>query len=252
MLKARGPAVFVIDDDPAIRLLLRNTLTAAGYRVEEAPLSQAVLQHIIDRQFDLVILDIDESSGMEPDPIGVLHSLSPAAILALSTQDNESAAASALEKGADDYVRKPFGLNELLARAKNALRRRTEERGEPALFSTGDLEIDLLYRHVRLRGQEIRLPVKPYQVLHVLAEGTGRVLTHKEILQSVWGPQRVNRFDYLRIAIRELRRKLEPDPAHPRYILTEPRVGYRLAQDPHRNITRRPAKTGRVKHSTSR
>jgi two-component system, OmpR family, KDP operon response regulator KdpE len=252
VLIARGPAVLVIDDDPAIRLLLRNTLATAGYRVEEAAPSQAALERVIEQEFDLLILDIDEPLGMEPDPIRALRGLSPPPILALSVRDDESVAASALENGAVDYVRKPFGLNELLARVKNALRRRAQERVEPALCSTGDLEIDLLYRRVHLRGQEIRLPVKPYEVLHALAKGSGKVLTHKEILQSVWGPQRVDRLSYLRIAIRELRRKLEPDPAHPRYILTEPRVGYRLVQDPRRNVTRRPAKTGRVKHRTSR
>jgi two-component system, OmpR family, KDP operon response regulator KdpE len=229
VLIARGPAVLVIDDDPAIRLLLHNTLATAGYRVEEVAPSQAALERVIEQEFDLIILDIDEPSGMEPDPIRALRGLSPPPILALSVRDDEFVAANALENGAVDYVRKPFGLTELLARVKNALRRRARERGKPVVFTTGDLEIDLLYRRVRLRGEEIRLPVKPYEVLQVLAQGAGKVLSYDEILRSVWGPERVDKTDYVRITIRTLRRKLESDPRHPRYILTEPGVGYRLA-----------------------
>jgi two-component system, OmpR family, KDP operon response regulator KdpE len=233
-MAARGPGVLVIDDDPAIRRLLRQTLTTAGYRVEETTPGHAALRRVVERQFDLVILDIDEPSGpgpaaIGPGPISLLRALSPAPILALSVRDDEAAAANALENGADDYVRKPFGVNELLARAKIVLRRKARHQDKPALFTTGALEIDLLYRRVRLNGQEIHLPVKAYEVLHVLAAAAGKVVTHQQILGAVWGPERRDRADYLRMAIRELRRRLEPNPAQPRYILTEPRVGYRLA-----------------------
>jgi two-component system, OmpR family, KDP operon response regulator KdpE len=226
---ARGPGVLVIDDDPAFRRLLRRRLTTAGYRVEEAAPGPAALQRVAQVQFDLLILDVDEPAKTGPDPIGVLRRLSPAPILALSVRDDETAAANALENGADDYVRKPFGVNELLARAKLVLHRKARQQGRAALFTTGDLEVDLLYRRVRMRGQEVHLPVKAYEVLHILAAGGGRVVTHQQILSSVWGPERRERADYLRMAIRELRRRLEPDPARPRYILTEPRIGYRLA-----------------------
>jgi two-component system, OmpR family, KDP operon response regulator KdpE len=248
---ARGPGVLVIDDDPAIRRLLRQTLTTAGYRVEEASPGQCALRRVAERRFDLLILDLDEPAGIGPDPITVLRDLSLVPILVLSARDDEAAAANALEKGADDYVRKPFGLNELLARAKIALRRQARERGKPALVVTGDLEIDLLYRRVRLRGEEIHLPVKGYEVLHALAKGAGRVVSHQDILSSVWGPQRIHRADYLRVAIRELRRKLEPDPSHPRYILTEPGVGYRLAQSGP-DLGRRGLTGGRLKRRASR
>ena len=225
---ARGPRVFVIDDDPAIRRLLRQLLRTAGYRVAEAAPSQDAFLRLAERKFDLLLLDIDEPAGIRSDPIGIVRDLSPMPILALSVHTDEAAAASALENGADDYIRKPFGLNELLARVKTALRRRARERGKPAMFSTGDLEIDLLHHRVRLCGQEIHLPVKRYEVLRVLAEGAGKVLAREEILRSVWGTHHAKRVDYLRVAIRDLRRKLEVDPTNPRYILTVPRVGYRL------------------------
>jgi two-component system KDP operon response regulator KdpE len=249
---ARDPRVLVVDNDPAIRRLLRQVLTTAGYRVEDVSPGQGAVGRVAERQFDLLVLDIDEPTGIGPNPIGLLRELSPAPILALSVRNEEAVAASALENGADDYVRKPFGLNELLARVKTALRRRARERGKPASFTTGELEIDLLHRRVRLRGQEIHLPVKPYEVLRVLAEGTGKVLTHEAILRKVWGPHHTERVVYLRVAIRDLRRHLEADPAHPRYILTEPRVGYRLAADPRPDPAHRPPRADRVKQRTLR
>lgn len=244
---ARGPRVLVIDDDPAIRRLLRQVLTTAGYRVRDAVPGQDALERVAERQFDLLILDIDETAGLGADPIGVLRGLSPVPIVALSVRGDDDAAATALEKGADDFVRKPFGLNELLARITTALRRRARERGKPALFSTGDLEIDLLHRRIRVCGQEIHLSVKRYEVLQVLAEGAGKVLTHEAILRAVWGARHAERVEYLRVAIRDLRRKLEADPAHPRYILTEPRVGYRLETGAHPDPINRPEKNHRLK-----
>ncbi len=244
---ARGPRVLVIDDDPAIRRLLRQVLKTTGYRVEDTVPGQDAVERVAERQFDLLILDIDEPTGIGPDPIGVLRGLSPAPIVALSLRDDEAAAARALEKGADDYVRKPFGLNELLARIRTALLRRARERGKPALFSAGDLEIDLLRHRVRLRGQEIHLSVKRYEVLQMLAEGAGKVLTHAAILRKVWGARHTERVEYLRVAIRDLRRKLEADPARPRYILTEPRVGYRLETESHPDPIDRPEKKRRLK-----
>jgi two-component system, OmpR family, KDP operon response regulator KdpE len=226
-LKARGPSVLVIDDDPAIRRMLRQVLGRAGYRVQDATPNRAALARVAERQFDLLILDIDEPR-IGPDPILTLRDLSPAPILALSVRSEESAVVSALEKGADDYVRKPFGLDEFLARVKTALRRTVREQGKPPVLLTGDIEIDLLQRRIRLRGQEIHLSVKLYGVLQALAEDAGRALTHEEILRAVWGGHCAGRVDYLRVAIRKLRRQLEADPARPRYILTEPGIGYRL------------------------
>lgn len=157
-----------------------------------------------------------------------MRELSPIPVLALSERGDEDSTVAALVSGADDYIRKPFGVKELLARVKNALRRRARERGDSAQLVTGDLEIDLLHRRVRSHGRDVHLSVKPYEVLRVLAEGAGKALTHEEILCAVWGRNRADRIQYLRLAIRELRSKLEVDPAHPRYILTETGVGYRL------------------------
>ena len=134
----------------------------------------------------------------------------------------------ALEVGADDYVTKPFGIKELLARAKNALRRRAREQSKPAMVTSGDLEIDLLYRRVCLGGRKVHLSPNSYEVLRIFAEGAGKVVTHGQILDAVWSVPRAARIQYLRTAVRELRRTLETDPAHPQHILTETRVGYRL------------------------
>jgi two-component system, OmpR family, KDP operon response regulator KdpE len=197
---ARGPRVLVIDDDPAIRRLLRQVLTTAGYRVEDVVPGQDAVARVAERQFDLLLLDIDEPAGIGPDPIRLMRGVSPAPIVALSIRSDDDAAASALENGADDYVRKPFGLKELLARVTTTLRRRARERGKPAAFATGDLEIDLLHRRIRLRGQEIHLSVKRYEVLRVLAESAGKVLTHDAILSAVWGARHSERVEYLRVA----------------------------------------------------
>ena len=225
---ARGPAVLIVDEDPAIRRLLRRELSSAGYRVEDMEPGKDVLTSIAGRKFDVTILDIDPSASGGPEIISAVRELSQIPILALSSKNDEHTPVSALESGADDWIRKPFNTEEVLARIKSALRRRAREQGKPVYLVSGALEIDLLHRRVRLSGNQVRLPVKPYEVLRVLAEGAGRVITHREILRAVWGKRSIHRVPYLRVAIRMLRRQLETDPAHPRYIITEPRVGYRL------------------------
>ena len=223
----RGPHVFVIGSEQAIRTLIRRVLSAAGYRVEDSEPGPVALCTIAERKFDLLILDINPPAGSGPEAILVARERSAMPILVLC--DNEDIAVGALDNGADDYVRKPFSIKELLARVKNTLRRKTREEGKSAPLVIGDLEIDLLCRRINSRGQEVHLPVRLYEVLRVLAEGAGKVLSHEEILRAVWGARRVDRLQYLRVAIQELRRKLEPDPNHPQYILTEIGVGYRLA-----------------------
>ena len=227
-MRARGPSILVLDEDPAVRLLLHRELTAAGYRVRESEPSPTALSSIAERPVDLLILDIDSTGGGGPDAVRIARGRSAVPILAVSACRDERAMIAAFEQGADDCIKLPFSVDELLARAKAALRRRARERGRPIQLTTGELEIDLLHRRVRLRGRSVRLSVKPYEVLRVLAEGAGRVLRHDEILRSVWGERSLGRMDYLRAAIRQLRRLLEADPAHPRYILTEMGVGYRL------------------------
>jgi two-component system, OmpR family, KDP operon response regulator KdpE len=224
----RGPSVLIIDDDPAIRRMLRRGMIAAGYQAEDMAPGEGALERVAERRFDLLILDIDLPGSTGLAAIRIARDRSPVPIVALSVRDDEDATVDALNSGADDYIRKPFGIKEFLARARNALRRRARERGKPALIVTGDLEIDLLHRRVRSRGHDVHISAKRYEVLRVLAEGAGKALTHKEILRAVWGARGADRVEYLRNAIQELRRKLEADPAHPRHILTETRVGYRL------------------------
>ncbi len=224
----RRTSVLVVDSDPAIRLLIRRELKTIGFRVRELQPSGAVLGCLAEGQFDLALLDMDVAAMDGPDIVRRARELSPVPILALSLRSDEDATVTALDSGADDFLRKPFGTKELLARVKNALRRKAREEGKAARLMIGDLTIDLLHRRIRLHGEEVRLSAKPYEVLRVLAESAGKVLGHETILRAVWGERCIHRVPYLRVAIRELRRKLEVDPAHPRYILTEPRVGYRL------------------------
>jgi two-component system KDP operon response regulator KdpE len=225
---ARGPDILVIDEDPAVRRLLRRELTVAGYRVRDSEPGQAALATLAEYQFDLIILDIDSAAGGGPEILRTVRKVVKTPILALSVRIDEDATVRALDNGADDFVRKPFGSRELLARVRNARRRRARELGKPAQIVTGDLEIDLLHHRVRSRGQDVQLSAKPYEVLRMLAENAGQVLPHKKILGAVWGVRRSNRRPYLRMVIRELRRQLEADPAHPQYILSERGVGYRL------------------------
>jgi two-component system, OmpR family, KDP operon response regulator KdpE len=222
-----GPRVFVIGSDRAIRTLVGRVLTAAGYRVEDSGPSPAALRAIAKRKFDLLILDINPPPGGDPKTVPGARERSALPILVLC--DNEDAAVHALDSGADDYVRKPVSIKELVARVKHTLRRKARQEGKPVPLVIGELEIDLLCRRISSRGQDVHLSVRLYEVLKVVAEGAGKVLTHEEILRAVWGGRHANRLQYLRVAIQELRRRLEPDPARPRYILTETGVGYRLA-----------------------
>ena len=225
---SKGPSILVVDEDPAIRLLLRRGLIAAGYRVRDAAPAQVGPGFLAKAEFDLVILDIDAAACGGTETIRNLRQHSAVPIVALSARQDERASVAALDSGADDYVRKPFGREELLARIRNALRRRAVEQGRPVLLISGDLEIDLVHRRVRRRGQEVKLSAKPYAVLRLLAENAGKVLTHAELLRAVWGERHTGRVQYLRLAIRTLRRQLETDPTHPRILITETRVGYRF------------------------
>ena len=231
--RSLAPRLLVVDEDRAIQRFLHRELTAAGYEVQEVVPAEAALECIIERQFDLLILDIDTSVGGGCRAIHAVRKISPVPILALSTHGGEDATADALDAGADDFVQKPFGIRELLARVKNALRRGARERGQRVQFVSGDLEIDLIQRRVRSHGHDVHLSPKCYEVLRVLAENAGKVITFKEVLCAVWGPQRANRVQYLRTAIRGLRCKLEDNPSHPRHIVTAARVGYRLNLDSH-------------------
>jgi two-component system KDP operon response regulator KdpE len=216
-----------VDDDPAIRTYLRRNLSAAGYRVSECASVQEALDNISDQSPSLVILDLgDPDSGSAS--VRAVRDASPVPILATSARSSEETIVETLESGADDFIAKPFGIREILARAENVLRHAVRQQGTPPRFISGDLEVDLLHRRVWSKGQEIHLSPKVYEVLQVLVKGAGKVRTHEDILRIVWGPNRIDRVAYLRLAIRELRRAIEADPAHPVHVLTETRVGYRL------------------------
>jgi two-component system, OmpR family, KDP operon response regulator KdpE len=230
-----GLSILVVDDDPAIRRYIRRSFGAEHCQVRDMAPGRSALERISEQDLDLVILGLDGAAAGGPDIIRTVRELSSVPIVAISTRDDEDSLIEALESGADDYVTQPFRIRTLIARSRTVLRRVLRERGYPPRFISGDLEIDLVTRRVWSRGHKIHLAAKPYAVLRLLVERAGQVLSHDELLSSVWGPKRIDRVSYLRLTIRELRRALEADPAHPLHIITEMGVGYRL-QVPRRGI----------------
>ncbi len=221
------PIALVIDDEPQIRRLLRVTLESNGYRVFDAPTGNEGIVQAAQRRPDVILLDL----GLpDLDGLAVLKRLrewSPAPVIILSVRDREDDKISALDAGADDYVTKPFGAGELLARVRAALR---HAQGQPAdaVFTAGALEVDLAARIVRKRRQEIKLTPIEYALLRLFVTHAGKVLTHRHLLAEVWGPNAVAQSHYLRVHIAHLREKIEEDPAQPKLIVTEPAIGYRL------------------------
>ena len=219
--------VLVVDDEPAIRRFLRTSLTAQGYRIDETADGQAALDALKREPCDVLVLDLG-LPGL--DGFEVIRRLREAGsaipIIVLSSRADESGKVRALDLGADDYVTKPFGIDELLARLRAALRHRLQQQGEKPLFRSGDLAVDLVRRLVSVRGAEVKLSPREYDLLRLLVAHAGKVLTHKMILREVWGGE--TDVQYLRIYIRALRHKLEADPERPQLILTEQGVGYRL------------------------
>ena len=220
--------ILIVDDEPPIRRFLRTALAAQDYRVEEAGDGEAALDFLKRNPVDLVILDLG-LPGM--DGLEVVRRLraqsSAIPIVILSSRDDEAGKVAALDLGADDYVSKPFGVEELSARVRAALRHRLQQEGEKPLFRSGDVTVDLVRRIVTARGAEVKLTPREYDLLRLMVAHAGKVLTHKLILHAVWGGEAD--VQYLRIYIRNLRQKLEADPDQPRLILTEQGVGYRLA-----------------------
>jgi two-component system KDP operon response regulator KdpE len=219
--------ILIVDDEPPIRRFLRTALAAQDYRVEEAPDGEAALEFLKRNPVDLMVLDLG-LPGM--DGLDVVRRLrqegNPLPIVILSSRDDEAGKVAALDLGADDYVSKPFGVEELSARIRAALRHRLQREGEKPLFRSGDLTMDLVRRVVTVRGEEVKLTPREYDLLRLLVAHAGKVLTHKFILKEVWGTE--TDVQYLRIYIRTLRQKLEADPEQPSLILTEQGVGYRL------------------------
>ena len=224
------PVVVVIEDEPQIRRFLRAALTGQGYRVFEAATGEDGLIEAASRQPDIVILDLGlpDLDGMAV--IKRLREWSAVPVIVLSARGQEQDKVAALDGGADDYVGKPFAVGELLARMRVALRHRAQLDRESmeSTFTVGELHVDLGRRRVLLGGTEVHLSPIEYRLLAVLVRYAGRVVTHKQLLREVWGPNAETQSHYLRVYMTHLRRKLEPDPARPRYLLTEPGVGYRL------------------------
>ena len=219
--------ILVVDDEPPIRRLLRTALGAQGYRVEESEDGEAALDFLKRNPVDLVILDLGLPGLDGLDVVRQLRGQANAVpIIILSSRDDEAGKVAALDHGADDYVSKPFGMEELSARSRAALRHRLQQEGEKPVFRSGGLSVDLVRRIVTVAGAEVKLTPREYDLLRLLVTHAGKVLTHKMILRNVWGGE--TDVQYLRIYIRTLRQKLEADPEKPSLILTEQGVGYRL------------------------
>jgi two-component system, OmpR family, KDP operon response regulator KdpE len=227
MAPAAPLSVLLVDDEPAIRRFLRLSFDAEGYRVEEAGDGKAALDILRANAPDLLILDLGLPGLDGFEVIRQLRDLgSTIPIVVLSSRTDEKGKVMALDLGADDYVTKPFGIDELQARIRTALRHRLQQQGEKPVFRSGDLMLDLVRRKVMVGAREVRLSPRAYEVLRLLAAHAGKVLTHKFILDEVWDG--ATDVQYLRVYVRTLRKKIEADPDRPELILTEPGVGYRL------------------------
>jgi two-component system, OmpR family, KDP operon response regulator KdpE len=226
-----GARILVVDDEPQILRSLRTTLASHGYDVQTAATGEEALAAMDGRLPDLVVLDLvlPGLSGLEV--CRRLRARSSLPILVLSARGDERDKVAALDLGADDYLTKPFGVNELLARIRAALRRAVGARGPSAVVEAGALRVDFDRRQVTLDGAEVRLTPTEFDLLKVLVSNAGRVLTHGYLLRTVWGPEYEGESQLLRVFIGQLRRKVERDPSRPQHILTDPGVGYRFRID---------------------
>ncbi len=222
------PLILLVEDEPALRRYLAPTLDRQGYGVLEASKGAEAISLARSHNPDLVLLDLGlpDQDGLEV--LKDIRSWSQMPIMVLSAREQERQKVHALDNGADDYLTKPFGLMELLARIRLAFRHRVQREAPSLTVRTGELVVDLELRRVLLKGREVRLTPLAYKLLAALARQAGRVLTHHQLLSEVWGPAQAGQTHYLRIYMGQLRHRLEEDPARPRYLITEPGVGYRL------------------------
>jgi len=226
-MNENGPRILVVDDEPAIRRFLHTSLAAHDYVVFEAVNGQEALAAVVAHRPDLIVLDLGlpDMDGIEVTRL--LREWTQIPIIIVTVQEQEAAKIAALDAGADDYVTKPFGMGELLARMRVALRRAASPAAEP-VFTSGELTVDLARRLVTVGGREVQVTPTEYDLLRALVTHAGKVLTHRQLLRQVWGVGYENEAHLLRVNMSNLRHKLEPDAARPSYILTEPGVGYRL------------------------
>lgn len=220
--------ILVVDDEQEITLVLRSGLTKHGYDVRVAGEGEAALELFQAWPPDLVVTDLSMPNMNGLKLCQRLREISSVPVIVLSVKGDEATKVEALDAGADDYVTKPFGMGELLARVRAALRRSPETTEEQAIIEAGDFRVDLESREVHVAGREIRLSPKEFDLLVYFIRHSGKVLTHRTLLANIWGGDYADQTEYVRVFIRHLRKKIEPDPARPRYILTDPWVGYRF------------------------
>jgi two-component system, OmpR family, KDP operon response regulator KdpE len=221
--------ILVVDDEPQIRRVVKTALVSNGYEAFEARTGEEAVDIVRLENPDLILLDMNMPGMGGMATCRQLRSISDAPIIVLSIRDSERDKIEALDSGADDYITKPFSENELLARMRANLRRLPAQT-EPAVFTIAEeLSVDFSKRQVIVHGQEVRLTPKEFDLLQFLLSNAGKPLTHRKLLQTVWGPDYGGEVEYLRVFVSQLRKKIERDPAHPRFILTEPWVGYKFA-----------------------
>jgi two-component system KDP operon response regulator KdpE len=228
-----GARVLVVDDEPEITRALRSILTAHGFEPVLAASAEEGLEQIRRRRPDLLLLDLvlPDQSGLEVTRTIRQDLGLDLPVIVLSAHGEEESKVQALDLGADDYLTKPFGVNELLARMRAALRRASGARpAGGAILVHGPIQMDLERHEVTVEGRPVHLTPKEYEMLHYLLTHVGKLVTHTTLLRAIWGPEYADARPYLHVFVGQLRRKIEPDPAHPRYIVTEPGVGYRLAE----------------------
>jgi two-component system KDP operon response regulator KdpE len=224
--------ILVVDDDPQIRRVMRVTLTGQGYEVDDVKSGEAAQEKLRDQRFDLVLLDMNMSGMGGLETCRAIREQSEIAIVMLTVRDSESDKVEALDAGADDYVTKPYNAPELLARIRAALRRTPWTQGPSGRLTLGSVEVDFDTRHVIARGSDVRLTPKEFDLLRYLVGHANKVLPHRELLQAVWGPDYGDQVDYLRVFVNQLRKKIEAKASSPKYLLTEPWVGYRFYLPP--------------------
>jgi two-component system KDP operon response regulator KdpE len=220
--------ILVVDDDPQIRRVMRVTLTGQGYEVDDAKEGAAALEKLRDERFDLVLLDMNMPGMGGLEACRAIRGQSDIAIIMLTVRDSESDKVEALDAGADDYITKPYNPPELLARIRAALRRTPSMQEPTGRVTLGSVEVDFDARQVTAPGRTMRLTPKEFELLRYLVAHANKTISHRELLQAVWGPDYGDQVDYLRVFVNQLRKKIEPKPSSPIFLLTEPWVGYRL------------------------
>jgi two-component system KDP operon response regulator KdpE len=225
-----GTSVLVVDDEPAIHRFMAPALAANGYDALRADTGTQALSLVVNRRPDIVVLDLGLPDMDGKEVIRRLREWSDVPIVVLSARDREIEKIEALDLGADDFVNKPFGIGELMARLRAALRHRMQEKGETPVLRLGGIEVDIPRHRVTRDGAEVKLTPKEFDLVAFLARHPGKVLTHRHILRDVWGPAHEHDTQYLRVYVGQLRTKLEADPANPVLIVTEPGIGYRAGE----------------------